>query len=37
LLKLRKGQLTIPEVYSTLGDSAFGAFEKRLVGWLFRK
>jgi hypothetical protein len=36
LLKLRKGKLTIPEVYSTMADAAFGVFDERLVAWLFR-
>jgi hypothetical protein len=36
LLKLRKGKLTIPEVYSSMADVAFESFEGRLVPWLFR-
>lgn len=37
LLELRKGKITIPGVYLTMADTAFGSFDERLVRWLFRK
>jgi hypothetical protein len=36
LLKLRKGELSVPNVYSSMADAAFGTFETRLLAWLFR-
>lgn len=36
LLKLRKGEFTVPQVYTSMADTAFGTFEERLVAWLFR-
>jgi hypothetical protein len=37
LLKLRKGQLTIANVYLTMAESAFSAWDERIVKWLFQK
>jgi hypothetical protein len=36
LLKLRKAKISIPDVYLSMADAAFGTFEERLVAWLFR-
>lgn len=35
LLRLRQGKISVPEVYLRMADEAFGAFEPRLVRWLF--
>lgn len=36
LLRLRKGMLTIPQIYVNMGTEAFAGFEDRLLAWLFR-
>jgi hypothetical protein len=37
LLRLRKGALTIPQVYLNMAEDAFGGFDEKLMGWLFRE
>ncbi len=37
LLKLRKGKLSIPDVYLTMAEAAFKNFDRRVVRWLFRR
>ena len=34
LLKLRKGKLTIPQVYETMADEMFAAYEEKLAKWI---
>jgi hypothetical protein len=36
LLRLRKGTVTIPQVYLNMADDAFSSFDAKVLGWLFK-